>query len=165
MVDKEKLTKKYKLIFLVEYLLISAILLTIGLLKVFNVIEYNDKRLLVYNIITLIGVAYITFDLVWNLVSKKKRESLCIIDKVFPGIAALYLLVFDILVLGKFYTNLEFIKYSIGAVLIYAGSVSLGLGIYHHFKPSKQILEAIDEAYEEKLKEQEEDSKKDESAE
>ena len=97
----------------------------IGFLRLFDVIPYSDKRLLIYNIITLLGVAYVLFDTTWYLVSKKKRAKSDLIDKIFPIIAAIYLLVFDILVLTKINTELNFIKYSISAVLLYAGAVSL----------------------------------------
>ena len=157
---KEKIFKKNKTIFLLEYLVIAVVLLLVGFLRLFDVIPYSDKRLLVYNIVTLIGVAYVFFDTTWYIVSKKKRERSDLIDKIFPLIAAIYLLVFDILVLAKINTELNFIKYSISIVLLCAGAVSLFLGIYHHYKPSKMLLEAVEEEYQEKLKEQEEESNK-----
>ena len=157
---KEKIFKKNKTIFLLEYLVIAVVLLLVGFLRLFDVIPYSDKRLLVYNIVTLIGVAYVFFDTTWYIVSKKKRERSDLIDKIFPLIAAIYLLVFDILVLAKINTELNFIKYSISIVLLCAGAVSLFLGIYHHYKPSKMLLEVVEEEYQEKLKEQEEENNK-----
>ena len=141
-------------------MVIAAILLTIGFLKIFGVLGYNPERVLVYNIITLVGVAYIIFDLIFNLASKRRRAKMCVIDKVFPCILAIYLIVFDILVLAKIKADEIFIQYSIGAVLLYAGCFSTFLGIYHYFKPSQQIIDAVDEIYEAKLKELEETSKK-----
>ena len=145
---------------------IAVVLITIGFLRLFDVIPYNESRLLAYNIITLVGVAYIIFDLIFSLSSPKRRARFCLVDKIFPLIASIYLVVFDILVLAKINTDLSFIKYSIGLVLLYAGMVSLFLGIYHHFKPSKQLLDAIEEEYQEKLKEEAIESKpnEDESA-
>ena len=159
---KEKLINKTRKIFLIEYLAIAAILLVIGFLKLFNVIPYNEQRVLVYNIITLIGTAWIFFDLGWFIVSKKKRERNDLIDKIFPFIAAIFLLVFDILVLAKIRYDADFIKYSISSVLIYAGIVSLAMGIYRYFKPSKMIMLAIEEEYQNKiqaLSEQKEENK------
>ena len=164
MTSKEQLIKKYKLIFFLEYMAIGVILLTVGFLKIFDIIPYNESRLLLYNIITLVGVAYLLFDLVFSLSITKRRVRFSLIDKIFPLIAAIYLLVFDILVLAKINTDMMFIKYSIGAVLIYAGTVSLILGVYHHFKPSRQLLDAIEEEYQEKLLEEQEE-KKDSTAE
>ena len=161
MLDKEKFFKKYTMIFFVEYLVVALVLLVVGFLKVFDIIKYNPNRLLAYNIITLIGVAYIFFDFFFNILSKTRRAKVSILDKVLPLIVAIYLLVFDILVLAKINQDLNFIKYSIGAVLLYAGSFALFSGIYHLFKPTIQIKEAIEEAYEEKLKELEEENSKD----
>ena len=164
MLDKEQMLKKYKRIFSIEYLVIATILLVIGFLKIFGILGYNPERVLVYNIITLIGVAYIIFDLVFNLASKKRRAKMCVIDKVFPCLLAIYLIAFDILVLAKIKDDELFIQYSIGAVLLYAGCFSTFLGIYHYFKPSQQIYDVVDEIYEAKLKELEEESKKEETS-
>ena len=161
MLDKEKFVKKYKLIFFLEYLLIGAVLLTVGLLKMLDVIKYDASRLLVYNIITLVGVAYIFFDFFFNVLSKTRRAKMSIVDKVIPMVLAIYLLVFDILTLSKINQDVTFIQFSIGGILLYAGSFAIFAGIYHWFKPSHQIAEAIEEAYQEKLKELEEEKSKD----
>ena len=145
MENNEKIVKKVKLIFLLEYLAISVVLLLVGFLRMFDVIPYDQNRLLVYNILTIIGVAYVFFDTIWFALSKKKRERSDLIDKIFPIPLAIFLLVFDILVLSKVYATEGFVKYSISSILIYAGLFSLFLGIYHHFKPSKLVLSAIEE--------------------
>ena len=161
MADKEKIYKKYQKVFLIEYFVISAVLLLIGFLRVFDVMKYSETRLLVYNIITLIGVAYIIFDLCWNL-RKSKRKDFSLIDKIPPLFLAAFLLVFDILVLSKAVTNLNFIKYSICGVLFSAGIYSLVIGIYHYFKPQKMFLEAVEEAYQAALQEEQEEAQKQE---
>lgn len=158
MPDKEKLFKKYKLIFFLEYIAIFAILVLVGFLRLFNVMEYSETRLLIYNIITLVGVAYIIFDLFWNL-KPKKRKDFSLIDKLPPLFIAAFLLVFDILVLSKIVTDPNFIKYSVCAVLFTAGLYSLFMGIYHYKKPQKMLYEAVEEAYQEALKEYEEENK------
>lgn len=160
MVDKEKLYKKYQKIFFVEYIVIAAILFLVGFLRLFNVMEYSETRLLVYNIITLIGAAYIFFDLYWNL-RPKKRKDFSLVDKIPPLCIAIFLLVFDILVLSKSVSDPNFIKYSVVAVLFSAGAYAVFMGIYHYNKPQKMVLEAIEEAYQEALKEEaEEEAKK-----
>lgn len=162
MVEKEQLFKKYRRIFTIEYIVISLVLFLIGFLRMFEVIPYSENRLLVYNIITLVGVAYIIFDLFWSL-RKAKRADFSLIDKLPPLFLAAFLLVFDILVLGKFVTNPYFTKYSVSIVLLYAGTYALCMGIYHYFKPQKMVLEAVEEAYQAALSEQEEESKKEEN--
>lgn len=158
MPDKEKLLKKYKLIFFIEYLAIFAILALVGFLRLFNVMEYSETRLLIYNIITLVGVAYIIFDLYWNLRPKKRKE-FSPVDKIPPLFIAAFLLAFDILVLSKTVTDPNFIKYSVCVVLFTAGLYSLFMGIYHYKKPQKMLYEAVEEAYQEALKEYEEENK------
>lgn len=147
MVDKNKILKRTKMIFLVEFLLISAVLYLIGFLRMFDVIPYNANRLLAYNIITLVGFAYIYFDFFFSIFKKSRRAKTCFLDKILSFVVATYLVVFDILVLAKIITDMAYIKYSICAVILYAASMSLFLGIYHHFKPTRQVLDAVDEQY------------------
>ena len=161
MVDKEKLFKKYQRIFLLEYIAIFAVLVLVGFLRLFDVMKYSETRLLVYNIITLIGVAYIIFDLCWNL-RASKRKDFSPVDKIPPLFLAAFLLTFDILVLSKSVTDPNFIKYSVVAVLFSAGCYSLFMGIYHYKKPQKMLIEAVEEAYQETLKEEQEEAKKNE---
>ena len=161
MADKEKIYKKYQKVFLIEYIAISAVLLLVGFLRMFDVMKYSETRLLVYNIITLIGVAYIIFDLCWNL-RKSKRKDFSPVDKIPPLFLAAFLLTFDILVLSKTVTDLDFIKYSICGVLFSAGIYSLVIGIYHYFKPQKMFLEAVEEAYQAALLEEQEEAQKQE---
>ena len=132
MADKNKIIKRTKFIFLVEFLIISAVLYVIGFLRLFDVIPYSANRLLAYNIITLIGFAYIYFDFFFSLLKESRRVQTCFLDKALAMIAATYLAVFDILVLAKVTTNMVYIKYSTCAVILYAASMSLFLGIYHH---------------------------------
>ena len=137
----------------------AVVLMLIGFLRMFDVIPYSEKRLLIYNIITLLGVAYIVFDLCWNL-RKAKRANFSLVDKLPPVVLAAFLLTFDILVLSKTITDINIIKYCISGVLIYAGAYAGFMGIYHYFKPQKMLLEAVEEAYEAELKEQEEENAK-----
>ena len=161
--DKEKLLKKTKLIFFVEYIAIAVVLIVIGLLRIFDIIPYNPQRLLAYNIITLVGVAYVFFDFTWFLVSKKKRAKSDLIDKIFPVPLAIFLLVFDIMVLAKQIEDINFIKYCIAGVLMYGAAIALFLGIYHFINPSKMLLAAVEEEYAEKLQEADEEKAKENS--
>lgn len=155
MADEQKIIKRTKLIFLAEYIFIGLVLLTLGLLRILDVIPFNSTRLLVYNIITTVGAAYLIFDFIWVIVSKKKKEKACMLDKILTLIPGLYLVVFNIICFAKLYDSLGFYQYSVGAVLLYAGLASLFMGIYHHYRPTKQILEAIDEIIQESKKEAE----------
>ena len=161
--DKEKLLKKTKVIFFVEYMVIAAILLTVGLLRIFDIIPYSERRLLIYNILTLIGAAWIFFDFTWFLVSKTKRAKNDLIDKIFPVPLAVFLVVFDILVLAKVIVDINFIKYCISGVLMYAAAMSIFLGVYHYQKPSKMLIAAVEEEYQKMLEEEAQEAAKDSS--
>ena len=165
MIDKEKLLKKTKLIFLVEFLVIAVVLYVVGFLRMFDVITFSANRLLAYNIITLIGFAYIYFDFFYSLLKNSKRAKTCFLDKALSMIVATYLVVFDILVLAKINTDMTFIKYSISAVLLYAASISLFMGIYHHFKPTQQVLDVVEEQYQAYLQAEQEEKAKEENKE
>ena len=162
MVEKEKILKKTRIIFLVEYLVVSSVILTLGILKLTGVIDYNPKRLLAYNIITLIGGALVVADFLWAILSKKRRQKVSLMDKFIVLPVGLYLIMFNIFCLSPYPVSIAYTKYSIGTTLTTVGLTQLFIGIYHFFKPSKQILEAVDQEYEAKLKEQEEESKKQE---
>ena len=160
MADKNKILKRTKLIFLVEFLVISAVLFVIGFLRLFGVIPFSANRLLAYNIITLIGGAYVYFDFFFSLLKKSRRAKTCFLDKILSLIIATYLLVFDILVLSKVVVDQDFIKYFVSAVLLYAACMSLFMGIYHHFKPTQQVLDAVEEQYQAYLQAEREEQEK-----
>lgn len=161
--DKEKLLKKTKAIFFIEYLAIAAILLTVGLLRLFDIIPYSERRLLIYNILTLIGAAWIFFDFTWFLVSKTKRAKNDLIDKIFPVPLAIFLVVFDILTLAKLIQDISFAKYCIVGVLMYATAMAIFLGVYHFQKPSKMLIAAVEEEYQKMLEEEAQEQVKIES--
>ena len=160
MLSKEQLLKKTKRIFLIEYIAIAALAFTLGFLKMFGIIGNNPTRLLVYNIVTTVGATYILFDLARCIFIKTKREKTCFIDKILTLIVGLYLLVFDILCYINRNIDLTYVKYSISSVLLYAGAISLFMGIYHYFKPNAQLLEVVDEEYEEMLEEEAKEKEK-----
>lgn len=144
---KMPIEKKVKLIYSGELLLISVVFLVIGILKLTNVLGTNPTRLFIYNIITTVGFVYIVGDFIWTMISKKKRQKSCLIDKFLVLPVGLYLIVFDIIcfVEGE-NINTDFVKYSVGIVLLYLAVVYIFQGIYHYHKLTPQLLEAIEEA-------------------
>ena len=160
MADKELILKKTKRIFLIEYLLISVVAFTLGFLKMFGIIGNSATRLLVYNILTTVGFAYILFDLSLCLFKKEKRAKTCFIDRILTLIVGLYLIVFDIMCYINRNIDLVFVKYSIASVLLYAGCISMFMGIYHHFKPTAQLYEVVEEEYQETLEEEAKEKEK-----
>ena len=143
---------KVKLIYSGELAIIALVVLVIGILKLTGVIQTKPLRLLIYNIISLAGAAYLIFDLIWALVSPKKRKKSCLLDKFMVVPAFCYLIFFDIFCFINKAKGLEpepddlFIKLSIGIVLLYISAVYLFQAIYHFKHPVPQLLEAIEEA-------------------
>ena len=160
MKNKMSAEKKIKLFYSGELLFIGLVVLVFGILKMTNVMQTKETRLLVYNIITTIGVAWIFVDLIWSLVSAKRRAKSCFLDKFLMLPAALYILFFDICCYGKIFIYTDaIVRFSVGGILLYLAAIEIFMAIYHWFKPVPQILEAIEE---EKKAEQEVISKDEE---
>lgn len=163
MANKEQILKKTKTIILVEYVLVSAVIYTLGILKFLDIIKTNFNRLLAYNIITTVFAVYLFFEFFWFIISKKKRAKDDAIDRILPIPGATYMLIFAIICYmndAKGVIDYPFVKYSVAAIMLYMATGSLTLGIYHYVKPGKQILEAVDEEYEKKLQEEAEEKAK-----
>ena len=150
--EKKKLSEetKIKLIYCGELAIIALIVIVIGALKLAGVIATKPTRLLIYNIITTLGGAWLITDLIWALVSPKRRAKSCLLDKFMTLPVGLYLLVFDVICfidkIKGVATNDLLVKLSVGVVLLYIGAVYIFQAIYHYFKPVPQMLEAIEEA-------------------
>lgn len=149
---------KLKLIYSGEIIVIALIAIVIGILKISGFIPTKPTRLLIYNIISLLGACYLLFDFIWILVSKKHRQKSCLLDKimVLPFIG--YIFAFDIMcfidkAIGAT-TDDNFVKYSIGAILISLGAIYIFQGIYHYFKPTPQVIELIEESQKQLLEEE-----------
>ena len=146
---KEKMPpeKKYPLIYSIELFVIALIALIIGLLRILDVIPTNSTRLLIYNIVTLVGGAYFFFDFLWAVFSKKRRAKVSMLDKFLSMPISLYLIVFSFLCFFiKDQLSDLFIKLSISIVMFVLCAVSIFMGIYHLKHPVPSILEAIEEA-------------------
>ena len=157
---KQKLSEeaKVKLIYCGELALISVVVIVIGVLKLAGVIATKPTRLLVYNIITTLGGVWLITDLVWSLVSPKRRTKSCLMDKFMALPVGLYLLVFDTICFIHKAQGLEpddlLVKLSVGIVLLYIGAIYIFQAIFHYFHPVPQMLEAIEEAKQAKLEEE-----------
>ena len=162
---KKKLTIEQKVIlsYSIELIVIALIALVIGVLKLVDVIHTKPNRLLVYNVISLIGGLWIIIELIWAFCSPKKKQRTCLLDKYLLLPAMGYLLAFDVycfIYYGQEINDL-FVRISIGAVLIYIALAYIYQGIYHYKHPVPQILAAIEEMKkaEEAEKKEEEESK------
>ena len=146
MKKKMPIEKKVKLIYSGELIFISIVLLLIGILKMVDIIPTNPTRLLVYNIITMIGGVVLLGDFLWATFSKKRRANVCYLDKWLALPAGLYLIIFDIICFVKSSSlDSKFSTYSIGIVLIYIGAIYIFEGIYHWYHLTPQLQKAIEE--------------------
>lgn len=159
--QKQKMSEetKIKLIYCGELVLIAAVVIVIGALKLAGIIATKPTRLFIYNIITMAGGTWLIFDLIWALVSKKRRPKVCLLDKILVLPVGLYLFYFDIVCFinkaqGTVVDDL-LVKLSVGIVLLYVGVVYLFQAVYHYKYPLPQIIEAIEEAKKAKEEEQE----------
>ena len=73
---EDKGFKKYKLIYSGELLLIAVVFLVLGILKLTGVMTSKQPRIAIFNWITIFGGLWIITDLIWTLVSKKRRNEM-----------------------------------------------------------------------------------------
>ena len=149
MKQKMSVETKMKLVYSGELIIIALIALVLGILKITGIIDTRPTRLLVYNIISFVGAAYMLFDYVWMFVSKKHRSKACLMDKLTLIPLMSYLFYFDIVCFidkaNSLETSNDFVKYSIGAILIYVAAIYIFQGIYHFKYPTPQVIEMIQE--------------------
>lgn len=146
---------KVKLIYSGEILLFAIIFAVLATLKITRVIGYNPKRALIFNYITLAGVAWGFIDFIWAIASKKRRARISLIDKCLTLPLAIFMLVFDLINIIK-QPGEDFYVYMLSTALYYVVCIYLFMGIYHWFYPNKELLQAIEEDRLEKEKKEQE---------
>lgn len=161
--EKKKLDPgtKAKLILQGEYLIISIVFLVLGILKLADVYKSSDVRGHIFNIITLIGGLWATFDFFWSTFSMKRREKVTYLDKVIAFPLGLFLIVYNLISLIIWDNVAQWYRYGIGFVFIYAFLMLSFMAVYHWFYPTKALLEIIKEEEEEANKGKEDASNKD----
>ena len=139
--------KKTKLIYSIEIGAISLIPLVIAILRLVGVMKPSDRRLLIYNIITLIGGIWMIIDFVWCLLSERKRAKNSMLDKILVLPMALFLIVFDIICFAqRIKADTPLVLIGVSIALFYLFAIYLFESVYHYFKPIPAIMEAIKEA-------------------
>ena len=147
-----KAEKKIKLIYSIELIAIAIIALVIAILRMVGVMKPSSTRLLVYNIITTLGGIWIIADLIWCLLSPRRKAKNCLLDKFIILPLGLFLLGFDIYCFVTKEVAEPLVIYGVSGALIYLAVIYVFLGIYHYFIPVPQIQEAIEEAKKEENK-------------
>ena len=162
---------RFKLFYSGELILIAIVFLVLGILELLKVIVLSDNFQLFFRILTLVGASWLTFDFFFTLLNKKRRKNKGMLDKSLMLPLAIYLYSFDI---AGFVVNRPYEYYQIGVPMafFYISCVYIFQGIYHFFRPTNEVLEALLEdeeiLLEEKTKEeqkqaeQQEENKEDE---
>lgn len=152
--EKRKLSdfEKFKLAYCVELVVFAIVFTVLGILFLTGVIQIKDWKFWVFPILTLAGGIWLIIDLIWLLKSPFRRKKNSILDKLLPLPASIPVIGFDIYFLINNTSHMgedwyiQLFRVLIGAVLCYYGAIYLFQGIFHWFKPCKQITYAYDDA-------------------
>ena len=136
---------KAKLIYSGELMIFAIVFLVIAILKLTNVIKFNEVRSRVFNWITIFGGTWIIVDFFWALFSKKRRPRIALIDKIVHLPAGLYLVSFDLYCLITQSKDENLYKYGVTIVIGYLCLCYIFESIYHFFYPVPGLLDAITE--------------------
>lgn len=137
---------KIKLVYSGELMIFAIAFLVLGILKITGVMGYDATRRTVFNYITICGGTWILVDLIWTIVSKKKRAKNCLLDKILNAPLGIYLITFDIICFAKPEMDTSFYVYGIGVVFFYI-TVNYGFqSVYHFFHPLPSLMEEIEKA-------------------
>lgn len=141
--EKKKLDDytKVKLIYSGELIFFAIVFLVLAILQTVQVIKLSERFLNIFKFVTLFGFAYFTYDIITTFAIKTKREKVCLVDKCSTIILPPYILTIDILL----FTGNEFVwnnpRFFITPLFFYISLVYAFQGIYHWFKPLKELFE------------------------
>ena len=150
--NKDKGFRRYKLIYSGELLLIAVVFLVLGILKLVGIMMSKQPRMLVFNIITTLGGLWIIIDLIWILVSPKRRKKNCLLDKLLNLPIALCVLPFNVYNFITYPGDNIFFNYFVGGMFLYVFINYTFQAIYHFYKPVPAIILAYQEELVEKEK-------------
>ena len=157
MKKKMDFATKAKLIYSGELIIIAVAFIVIAILKLTNVFKYNETRSLIFNWITIFGGTWVIVDLIWAIVDKKRQKRICLLDKIIHAPAGIYFIAFDLYCLIA-HPGEMFYQRAIPVVLLYLAACYIFESIYHYKYPIPGLLE-------EEIKENQEDSSREESEE
>ncbi len=154
--ENSSIEKKTKLIYTIELLVFAVLFMVIATLEVVGVIGKREIMLIIFNWVTIFGATWMIVDCIWVAFSKKRRKKNSLLDKILLIPFAIYIITFDIICFcGLDFVTMEFRRLMMGIGFYYLGAVYLFQGIYHYFRPVPAIVEAIEQAKAEELKEAE----------
>ena len=148
--------KKIKLIYSGELMLFAILFLVFGILRITQIMPYRETRRIVFNWITIFGAWWGIIDIVWALVSKKRKARVCLLDKFLLLPLSIFIITFDLISFIAKPTNDLFYIFSIGCAFLYISVIYLFQAIYHYYKPIPGLVDDLEE--EQKTEEKHENS-------
>ena len=142
-----KAQTKVKLIYSGELLIIAIVFLVLGILKLLGVMGYDDGRRVFFNYLTTAGGIWLVIDLVWALMSPKRRKRVCLLDKFLNVPLGIFLLVFDIMCFMEPRKE-SFYIVMMSFAFMYLAVNYIFQSIYHFFNPIPQLIEEMEKAEE-----------------
>jgi len=158
---------KAKLIYSGELAIFAILFLVLGLLFILKIIGVASYKKWLFPILTLAGAIWVIIDLVWTLLSPKKRVKSSLVDKWLVLPSALVFLgcdsyVLTALIVNPSTTSLDvFFPLYIGITLLYLSGIYLFQSIYHFYRPVPALINAVKE--DEKSSDEEAKNKDDDS--
>ena len=149
MKKKMDFATKAKLIYSGELLIFAIVFITLAILKVTNVIKFNETRATIFNWINIFGGAWLIADLIWAIVDKKRQQRIAIIDKFIHAPIGIYLISFDLYCLIAKPGEM-FYRFGIPIALGYLGLCYIFESIYHFKHPIPGLIEEEEETEEKK---------------
>ena len=138
---KKKLDEltKAKLIYSIELALFAIVFIVLGILNLLKVIVLKEWRLTLFLWLTSIGGFILIIDLIWVLLSPKRKAKNCLLDKILLIPSAAFLSSLSIYQLSNGISS--FVYWELGSGFIYFGLVYAFEAIYHWFYPVPGLLE------------------------
>ena len=142
---------KAKLIYSGELVIFALLFLVLGLLFILQVIGVTSYKKWLFPILTLAGAIWVIIDLVWTLLSPKRKAKSSLIDKWLVVPSSLVFIgcdsyVLTALIINPSTTSLDvFFPLYIGITILYLSGVYLFESIYHFYRPLPALIEAVKE--------------------
>jgi hypothetical protein len=134
-------TKKIKLVYSGELLLISLVFLTLGILMLTGVYQTSETRRTIFVWITLFGGSYTLFDFFWTLFSAKHRKKSSLLDKIAIVPVGITFISYDLYVLLSKTSDANLHHLVIGIAFLYIGALYIFESIFHYYHPIPGLLE------------------------
>lgn len=152
----KKLTdeKKAILMYSGELLIFAIVFLVLSILKFTGIMGYNPTRGLIFNWITIVGAGWGIADFIWAICSKKRRQRICLLDKILVLPLTFFMVTYDLICFIAKPENESFYLTMIAIAFLYVAVIYTFEAVYHYFKPIPGLLEEIREEKEEKEKEE-----------